>query len=200
VSFVVIFLLSWSISIFDIDADNYERKLHTNNESLWCVNIDDYIPTIDKECFSISMRGISALGQRYGVKILKTDDLTKAYGIRWTNDLGTYYSFEPAPSDLEYKILYEKNEDPNKTDKITEIRIDSKLKDENAPKIKQIIKELIEQNGFTLIRSSLILGSDIIIKETKDSFIIGVINLKYESRISLPHGLYIKSYSKKHLF
>lgn len=197
---IVLFLINWSYSIFDISADNYEKKLHTNNGSLYSVDIDEYIPRIDKECFSINMRGISALGQRYGVEILKTYDLYKDQGANWTSDYGTYYSFEPAPSDLEYKILYEKDKDSYITDNIIDISIGSKFKAENSPKIKEIIKELIEKNGFTLKRTQLIYGHDIIIKETEDSFIVGFINGKYDYHNQPTVGLYLKSYSKKHLF
>jgi uncharacterized protein YihD (DUF1040 family) len=180
ISSVILFLTNCSYSIVEIDADNYKAKLRNNRKSVWATGIENYIPRIDAECFSIRTREVYTLGQRYGVKILKCTN------SNYISKYGTYYCFESAPSNLEYKALYKKRKDPGKIDMVIEIRIDSKWKDDNMLKIKEIIRKLCEENGFVLKRSRLILGSDIIIKETEDSFIIGVINSKYDDN---SHGL-----------
>ena len=192
VTLIVLFLNTWSYSIVEIEADNYKAKLHSNNKPIWATDIESYLPGNDAECFSIRTREVFTPGQRYGVRIKEKTD--------WTSKNGIWYSFESAPSDLEYCALYKEKKGPGYIDMAIEIRIDSKWKYFNSLKIKEIIRMLCEDNGFILKRSNSILGCDIIIKETEDGFIIGKINLKYDDEKKPSHGLYFSSYSKKHFF
>lgn len=192
VTLIVLFLNTWSYSIVEIEADNYEAKLHPNNKTVWETGIENYIPEIDAQCLSIRTREVYTPGERFGIIIKERTD--------WTSKYGKWYSFESAPSDLEYCALYKEKKGPGYIDMAIQIRIDSKWKYYNALKIKEIIRRLCEENGFILKRSQSILGSDIIIKETEDGFIIGKINIKYDDEKKPSHGLYFSCYSKKHFF
>lgn len=195
VSLVILILTNWSYSIFDIDADNFESKLNP----IYNLRIffDHNLPAIDQKCFSITHRGLTPYGKNYGIKIKKRTDWTSIYGI--------WYVFEFALSDLQYSVLYKEKKSFYDKDLYyislypLEIRIDSKIQYNNALKIKEIITQLIKEDGYILKKSQFILGNDIVIKETESRFIIGVINRKYDDK-EPSYGLYLNSYSKKRFF
>ena len=72
------------------------------------------------------------------------------------------------------------------------------LLDPNSPDtslIRVMINNLLYNNGFTLKKSKLKGNNDIIIKETEDSFIIGVFYSVDEQKFTT--NIHFDSYSKK---
>ncbi len=178
---------NWSYSIVEINADDYEKKLHPNNESIWETDIETYIPRIDSECFSLRTKEIFTRGNSLGISI----NPTTKFGVP---RFGSWYSFDSAPSYLEHYAFY------NNLDILTELKIYSKWNYYESLKIKEILRKLIENNGFILKKSNLIYGSDIIIKETEKGFLIGKINMKYDDEKKPSYGIYFTTYSKNHFF
>ena len=188
VTLIVVLLNTWTYSIVEIDADNYKNKLHANNETVWGTAIENYIPRVDAECFSIRTKEVFTIGTNAGVKIEKVPNKETSSAV--------WYNFKNAPSTLDYKALF-------KNDKIvTKILIGSNWNKINAATINEIARKMIQDNGFILVKSKLIMGNDIIIKEVEEGFLIGEFNSKYDdSPTSLPlFGLYFQTYSKKHFF
>ena len=182
--FLILILNLWNYKIDEITADNYTKKLSPIKEGLWEVNVEDCIPKIDAQFFSITEKTIFNQGLNYGMRMTEKTQL---------NTNINYYHFEPVPSQLEYSALYSTF---NGVDVATEIRIGTQWREENSIKLKEIISKLCANQGFQLKRSLLIFGCDIIIKETDKGFIIGRVNTKYDYRNSPLHGLYIEYYTK----
>jgi hypothetical protein len=183
---LVIYILSiQSYSITEIDADNYESILHENNKSVWGTGIEDCIPFDDANCISIRTKTLFTEGIYKGVTLEK---------IQVNDHPSDYlYKFKNAPSGLDYSGYFS-------NDKIVSgIYIDGKLDTRKGPLIRWIIDNLLKKQGFTLKESKLIMGGDIIICESEDSFIIGTLNGKYyfnENNRGLV-GLYFNAYSKR---
>lgn len=186
VSLILLFVKTWTYSIVDIDADNYKQKLHTNNETVWETGIEDYIPKLDAECLSIRTKEIYRKGSLYGVRIKRNPSKDDVNGF--------WYEFNGSPSNLLYSAIFKNDEI------ITRMDIHSNYDSSGGRKINEIAQQLIERNGFLLSKSKLILGSDIIIKETEEGFIIGSFGLKYGIPDEFPVVLYFITYSKKHFF
>lgn len=185
-----LFLVNWSYSMDEIEADNYESLLHEQYDG--AIYIDNCLPGFDSNSFSIISKSIKNVGVNYGVNLKRSE----ALHVNLINEIGDWYSFENTISDLEYNILYKKIEN---SEIPVIIKINAKYIDHNRQQIKEIVRQLCEKEGFIVKKTLFIYGSDIIIKEQKDRFIIGRLNGTYDERRPI-EGLYLTSFSKKRLY
>ena len=183
VSLVIIQLFA-KYSISDISAENFKYKLVTKNASILIDNgLDRYLP----DNIPISM----------GYEFVNSDDF-RGNGLTIKNtigDKGNVVEISSNNSKLHYTLLYYRN--------IISYAFIFKtgLMDENIPNtiyIKKIIDDMIIKDGFTLKRSELKKGHDIIIKETDNSFIIGDFGSYDDS--ALPQSITIQVYHKTKFF
>jgi hypothetical protein len=180
---IIIYMSILKYSISEISADNYKSKLKENISSLSEAQLNEVIP--DK--FSI-----------YDSKDFLTSDNFENNGLRITNNArvdGRRVEISSTRTQLNYWINFTEG-------KLTNVFIFKQaLLNPNSPPtplIKEMINKLIIQEGFVLKKSELKNGSDIIIKETKDSFIIGDF-YSYDD-LELTANITISSFSRKKYF
>lgn len=171
-------LANLKYSVLDITADNFKDGIlgpyyQGNEGSLWETGIDNCIS--DK---------ISLLNSN------NYQNCNSYYQIqRNENEKGLSIIISNNQNKLEYKTFF------NKKNQITSIIINSFG---NYFQVKKIVENLIIKEGFTLKKTNLKNGFDIIIKETNDSFIIGYLVEEYEP--TPPSAIFISSFSKRKYF
>jgi hypothetical protein len=179
---IVIYTSTAQYSISEITPDNYKTNLKKINASLNEAGIDQVIP----EKFLLSSAN----------KYLTSDNF-RNNGIKITNtkiDNGNHVEIHSTVTQLNYWITFEKGN-------FTQAYIFKQaLMDPNSPPtpfIKEIVNNLILKNGFLLKRTELKNGSDFIIKETDNCFIIGSF-YSYDSQEPVSN-ITFSTFSKKKL-
>jgi hypothetical protein len=186
---IVIFILhSINYSILDINADNFE-KLKLNKESVYLNGLDYFNPEKVRLSYSFNLQ--ESISNENGLKVSKKY-LDKS-GITMVVLYNEIYN-------ATYKTYFNKNMNP----------FSYTITTWKQHSIKNICDNLILQDGFVLKRSEYLdnpgegkigKGWDILIKETKDSFIICLICSKYDKLET--DGLtqiIVNSYNKNRFF
>jgi hypothetical protein len=186
VMLIIPFLIlnSQKYSAADIDADNFRDGIvgkwyDGNNES------------IDEANLANSISDNFSLYQAYE---FVTSDNYNDSGLEIRNkatERGHDVVIFSKHTDLRYEMLFDKR------NIIFSLGIMYGRSEENKYETKKIVDKLILKSGFTLKKSKLIDGYDIIIKELPDKFIIVTLYGKYEEP---PFCLLFRSYSKKKYF
>jgi hypothetical protein len=158
VATITIYFSLAKYSVSDITPDNYKKKLEETNASLFEAGLDNVIPE------NLSL---------YNANEYLNSDNFRGNGIKITNtktDYGHQIEISSSKTKLNYWITFDR-------EKYTRVWIFKQaLMDPDSPPnplIKEIINNLILNNGFILKRSEFRNGSDFIIKETDNCFIIG---------------------------
>jgi hypothetical protein len=180
---VIIYASNAKYSISEITADNYESKLKRNDASLFEADLDNAIP----ENFSLWFSYKNSNSNNF-----------RNNGVTITNEKtvnGNWVQISSSRTRLNYWIAFDEGI-------MTSVSIFKQAYlDTNSPPtplIKEIIDKLILDKGFLLKRTHLKSGSDIVIKETKNCFIIGKF-FSYDSPIPVSH-IIIETFSKKKYF
>lgn len=177
------YLYMAKFSLNEINADNYKENLMESNFSILIGNgLDYHIP--DKG-IPVAIGYELANSNNFQGNGLEINNTKHAEGESNTVVITS------SRSRLVYNFLY--------SDQSLNFAWIHKygLMDDTYPNtifIKNIINQLILKDGFSLIRTNLKTGEDIIIKEIDQGFIIGSFN-SYDSNIP-PQSLAIKSYRK----
>lgn len=171
-----VYVYNAKYSLYEITPDNYKTILKENDASLSEAGLDQAI----SEKFSIALAYNYATSKNLNVASINSTKLIK----------GTHVEIHSYTTDLNYWAMF--------TDKqLTSISIfKTGVMNPDSPRnpfIRAMINNLILKEGFLLKRTKLKEGSDIIIKETEDSFIIGSF-YSYDAEIS---SIWLSTYSKK---
>ena len=181
----VFYLLTAKYSINEIDADNHTQLLpfgsKSNTSILSGSNIDYYIP--DKIPISGGFDFMSSNnfnGNRLDIKNEATGNDNIVSIRSWATGLGytLKYSEKVLTSAWIHKYA---------------------LMDDNYPNtmhIKNMVKDLVLNEGFILKKTKHINGHDIIIKETEKAFIIGRLDLKMDYEMNPPQSIFFESFEK----
>lgn len=181
---VLLFLYFQTYSVYDIDADNYRKKLKESDNSIWNCMLDDYIP----DNISLWSYGLDyQVVQPVNVKV-KIEEFKSIKRKRVT--------ITQTPSNLDYIVTYQYKGGDNKVPVKCIIRNSSLQFDPTLVKIAEL---LVLNRQFILKKSNLINGQDILIKETDTDFIIIEMIFKYDYN-NPPSGMVISTYSKKRFF
>lgn len=166
---------SSNYAMYDIDADNYDEKLKTNEYSISNCGIDPCIPGGLSIINSISYAPTNNFNGN-GIEISKEE-----------KDEYTRVTINDSRNNILYFTWFNKNKISYKCHIWSNPMVPSLL-------LKDICDKLMLQ-GYVLKRSKLVEGNDILIKETEERFIIVDISNKYDTP-ELPRALNIYSYNK----
>ena len=184
---IFIFFLSRSkYDLKEISADNYKNILTPNNKSILNGShisrfLPDEFPVYDAYKFlnSDNFRG-------NGIKI-SNQKLSHGNMIEITSKVsGIHYTLSYIGESLNFAWIFKNG-----------------LMDESIPEtplIKRMILNLVLSDGFMAKNTGLKSGTNIIIKETDDSFIIGEFNGELDSDLNNPQSISFKAYFKTKYF
>jgi hypothetical protein len=178
IGFAILFLNFIKFSINEIDADNYKVKLKKSGHSIWDCMIGNYIP---------DNIGLWDYGSDYQV----IQPINVNVTITEESSERKLVEISDTPSTLWYQMVWVKKE-PILCQIIAR-------KYQNDSQLAKIAERLIMEKQFTLKKSSLLDGSDILIKETENDFIIVEIGGKFDYD-NPPRSLSISAYSKNKYF
>jgi hypothetical protein len=181
-SLVILFFYFQKYSLNEITADNFKKKLKQTENSIWNCMLDDYIP--DK----ISLWG-------YGSNFQIIQPIPVKVEIENPNDNFKKITVSNTPSSLNYFVVF-------KNLKSGELKVPIRCFIENYrsnPSVVKMLEKLIIERQFILMKSQLISGNDILIKENESDFIIIEMIRKYDFN-NPPISLSISTYSRNRFF
>lgn len=180
VSIIVFSLHLYRYSLLDINADNYLELLTENKTSIDKSGIDDCIP--DK--INLTVCNHYAPSDNFmnnGLKVSVTHPANKQF---LSVDIVSSFS------GILYTALF-KNRKPYYCNLLERDKMS------NRSIIKKIINNLILKEGFVLKKSEYVNGHDILVKETKNDFIIVRLFGHYDNS---PVGFEIKTFSTRKFY
>ncbi len=168
-------------SVSEISPDNYMSKLTRTKSTIFEAGLQDFIP--DNFPILESYRALTSDNyNNNGLKITnnKTDDTNQVDIHSYRTNIN--YTLVFKDEHLIYAWIFKQG-----------------YMDPNTPptrSVKKMIDDLILQKGFMLMRTNMKVGSDFIIKETDDSFIIGSFT-SYDNIQKPVEDIGFSTYSKK---
>jgi hypothetical protein len=180
----LLFLYFQTYSVYEIDADNYRKKLKQSDNSIWDCMLDDYIPdNISLWSYGDDYQVVQPTNVKVNIEENKTIKRKRV-------------TITQTPSNLNYIVTYQYKGGDIKVPIWCMISNSSFQYD---PRLVNIAEQLVLNRQFIFKKSQLINGQDILIKETDNDFIIIEMFRKYDYN-DPPMHMVISTYSKKRFF